>query len=253
MRVDSNAIRVRPRANFEAADLGVRLCQSAAHDVFPCYLSVLAPLACLTIATYRIADWLPMLLLWWAKPWLDRTILFVLSRAALGQPTRPADVWREQHQVLWNHLLPTLTLRRLSPWRSFTQPVYQLEGLRGAELRTRVRQIRAGRTRAGTAILSAFGCAETSVFAALTSLLVLFATQRSGMGLTALLLSADGAGWLDFALCVAYAITIAFVEPFYVAAGFGLYLTRRAELEGWDMDPQLRPAPAAASRGAGLI
>ena len=253
MRVDSIAIRLRPRTNFEAADLGVRLCQSAAHDVFPCYLSVLAPFACLTLATYEIADWLPMLILWWGKPWLDRTILFVLTRAAFGRPTRPADVWREQRQVLWSQLLPTWTLRRLSPWRSLTQPVYQLEGLRGAELSTRVRQIRAGRTRAGTAVLSAFGCAETSVFSALASLLVWFAAQRSGMGLTMLLLSAGGAGWLDFALCVAYAVTIAFVEPFYVAAGFGLYLNRRAELEAWDIKQELRPAVAAATRGAGLI
>jgi hypothetical protein len=252
VRVDSIAIRLRPRANFEAADLGVRLCQSAAHDVFPCYLSVWAPLAALTLATYEIADWLPMLILWWAKPWLDRTILFVLSRAAFGQPTRPVDVWRQQRQVLWSQLLLTWTLRRLSPWRSLTQPVYQLEGL-GAGRRARVRQIRSGRTRAGTAILSAFGCAETSVLCALASLLVWFAAQGSAMNLSALLLSADGAGWLDFALCVAYAVAIAFVEPFYVAAGFGLYLSRRAELEAWDVEQEFRPASAAAATGAGLI
>jgi hypothetical protein len=252
VQVDSIAIRLRPRANFEAADLGVRLCQSAARDVFPCYLSVWGPLAALTLATYAIADWLPMLILWWAKPWLDRTVLFVLSRAAYGQRTRPVDVWREQRQVLWSQLLLTWTLRRLSPWRSFTQPVYQLEGLRGADLRARVRQIRSGRTRAGTAILSAFGCAETSVLFALASLLVWFAARASGMSLSALLLTPGAPGWLDLALCVAYAVTIAFVEPFYVAAGFGLYVSRRAELEARDIE-ELRPPAAAAATDAGLI
>lgn len=251
MQVDAIAIRLRPRANFEAADLGVRLCQSAARDVFPCYLLVLAPFAALALATYEIADWLPMLILWWAKPWLDRTILFALSRAAFGQRTAPVDLWRQQRQVLWSQLLRTWTLRRLSPWRSFTQPVYQLEGLRGTGLRARVRQLRSGKTRAGTGILSAFGCAETSVLGALTALLVWFAAQGSSMTLSALLLSGQGTGWLDFALCLAYAVTIAFVEPFYVAAGFGLYLSRRAELEPWNIEPQFRPASAAA--GAGLI
>jgi hypothetical protein len=171
VRVDAFAIRLRPRANFEAADLGVRLCQSAARGVFPCYLVVWVPVTALALASFEIARWLPILVLWWAKPWMDRTILLVLSRAAFGEPTRPGDVWDAQRQVWWSQLFSTLTWRRLSPWRSFTQPVYQLEGLRGAELRARVRQIRAGAGRASAGVSSAFGFAETSVLLALVSLL----------------------------------------------------------------------------------
>jgi hypothetical protein len=39
---------------------------------------------------------------------------------------------------------------------------------------------------------------------------------------------------------VAYAATVAFLEPFYVAAGFGMYLNRRVELEAWDVEQELR-------------
>ena len=60
---------------------------------------------------------------------MDQTILFVLSRAAFGQPTALGDLWNAQRRVWWSQLPLSLTLRRLSPWRSFTQPVYQLEGL----------------------------------------------------------------------------------------------------------------------------
>lgn len=242
MRVDAFAIRLRPRANFEAADLGVRLCQSAARSVFPCYLAVLVPVTALALASFEIAAWLPILVLWWAKPWLDRTILFALSRAAFGQPTRPSDVWREQRQVWWSQLFLTLTWRRLSPWRSFTQPVYQLEGLRGAELRARVRQIRAGRGRASTGISSAFGFAETSLLFALVSLLGWFAPQGTEQSLATQIFSGVGSGWLDFVFSIGYAVTIGFVEPFYVAAGFALYLNRRAELEAWDIEQEFRRA-----------
>jgi hypothetical protein len=242
VRVDAFAIRLRPRANFEAADLGVRLCQSAARSVFPCYLAVLVPVTALALASFEIAAWLPILVLWWAKPWLDRTILFALSRAAFGQPTRPADVWRDQRQVWWSQLFLTLTWRRLSPWRSFTQPVYQLEGLRGAELRARVRQIRLGRGRASTGISSAFGLAETSLLFALVSLLRWFAPQGTEQSLTQQIFSGAGSGWLDFVFSIGYAATIGFVEPFYVAAGFALYLNRRAELEAWDIEQEFRRA-----------
>jgi hypothetical protein len=242
VRVDAFAIRLRPRANFEAADLGVRLCQSAARDVFPCYLAVLVPVTALALASFQIAAWLPILVLWWAKPWLDRTILFALSRAAFGQPTRPGDVWREQRQVWWSQLFLTLTWRRLSPWRSFTQPVYQLEGLHGAELRARVRQIRTGRGRASAGVSSAFGAAETSLLFALVSLVGWFAPQGTEQSLALQIFAGFTSGWIDFIVSIGYALTIGFLEPFYVAAGFALYLNRRAELEAWDIEQEFRRA-----------
>ena len=241
MRVDAFAIRLRPRGNFEAADLGVRLCQGAARSVYSSYLSVWLPVTAIALACYEIKPWLPALVLLWSKSWLDRTILFALSRAAFGQATRPGDVWREQRHVWWSQLFRTLTLRRLSPWRSFTQPVYQLEGLRGKELRARVRQIRHGRTRAGLAITSAFGCAETSLVLALISLIGWFAPQGYDRGLL-WALGGDGGAMLDALVTIAYAMTIGFLEPFYVAAGFALYLNRRAELEAWDIEQEFRRA-----------
>ena len=245
MRVDAFAIRLRPRANFEAADLGVRLCQSSARDVFTCYLAVYVPFLAVALACYEMAAWLPALVIWWSKPWLDRTILFTLSRAAFGQRTRPTDVWHEQRQVWWSQLFRTLTLQRLSFWRSFTQPVYQLEGLRGAELRARVRQVRAGRTRAGTGILSAFSCVETSISLALASLVYWFAPKGTESVLQLLSQGGAAAGWSDVILTLTYAAAVGFVEPFFVAAGFALYLSRRAELEAWDIEQEFRRAFAS--------
>src|SRR5215471_17863 len=99
MQIDALALRMRPRTPMEAADLGARLCQSTARQVYVCYLAVGLPVVALSLATFEIAQWLPGLLIWWAKPWLDRTILFVLSRAAFGQPTALADLWQSQRHV----------------------------------------------------------------------------------------------------------------------------------------------------------
>ena len=44
------------------------------------------------------------------------------------------------------------------------------------------------------------------------------------------------------AWAVAICCVIGFLEPFYVAAGFAMYLNRRAELEGWDVEQELRRA-----------
>ena len=61
---------------------------AAARSLYPCYALAFLPLLALALASASLASWLPSLLLWWGKPWLDRTLVFVLSRAAFGQPTR---------------------------------------------------------------------------------------------------------------------------------------------------------------------
>ena len=243
MQIDALALRLRPRTPIEAADLGVRLCQSTARSIYVCYGLVALPIVTLALATFEIAGWLPCVLLWCAKPWLDRTVLFVLSRAAFGQPTTPADVWRAQRQVWWRQLLFTWTVRRLSMWRSLTQPVYQLEGFSILKASARVRQIRRGQMSAGMLTMSAFSIAETALVAALVSLVFWFAPQGSTPTMTAIL--SGEPGFLSWAIPVAQAIAVVFLEPFYVAAGFAMYLNRRVELEAWDIEQEFRRAFAA--------
>ena len=241
MQLDALALRMRPRAPLEAADLGVRLVQHSARSVYACYAVAYVPVAALALASFEIATWLPTLLLFWAKPWLDRTILFVLSRAAFGQATTVRQLWDARGQVFRRQLFLTWTWRRLSPWRSFTQPVYQLEGLPFGKIRQRVKQVR--RRKRGTAMLmtSAFSVAETCLSFMVLSLLFWFApTERAGDFLELLF---DPTGeFFEATTAIAYALVVAFLEPFYVAAGFAMYLNRRAELEAWDVEQELRRA-----------
>jgi hypothetical protein len=244
MQLEALALRMRPRAPLEAADLGVRLCQDAARSVYACYAVVYVPVAALALASFELAPWLPVLVLFFAKPWLDRTILFVLSRAAFGQATTPQQLWEAQRQVWWSQLFLTWTWRRLSPWRSFTQPVYQLEGLPIGKIRRRVVQIR--RRKRGSALLVtfAFFTAQWCLAVTALSLIVWFAPGDTAPDLEVLLFD-ETSELLEGATAVALVLVNAFLEPFYVAAGFAMYLNRRAELEAWDVEQELRRAFAS--------
>lgn len=241
MRIDSLQLHMRPRSPWEAADLGIRLVQRHWRDLYACHAVVTLPVAALCIATAGMAAWLPLTLLFLSKPWLDRTSLFVLSRAAFGQRTRLADLWDAQRQVLWRQLLLSWTWRRLSPWRSFTQSVYQLEGLPLRQIGARRRQLRRGYLLPARLLTIAFALLETLLMVAVLSLLFWFApTERGDAPLVQLF-----TGFSDFIagpLPVAYAAVMLFLEPFYVGAGFAMYLNRRAELEAWDVEQELRRA-----------
>ena len=225
---------------MEAADLGVRLCQHNARAVYRGYLVVALPVAILALSSYELAAWLPTAALWWSKPWLDRTILFVLSRAVFGQETRPADVWREQRDVWWRQFFFTWTIRRLSPWRSFTQAIYQLEGFSILQAGARIRQIRQRYVGPALMMTSAFSMAETALGFSLLSLVFWMAPSGRAPSLTALITGENTT--LAMAFPVAYALTVLFLEPFYVASGFAMYLNRRAELEAWDIEQEFRRA-----------
>ena len=103
MRVDALAVKLRPRPMAEAADLGVLLVRTHARSVWFTWGPVFGAVLLLALATIEIAPWLPALIIFWLKPWLDRSLLFVLSRAVFGQETRLIDLWRNRQQVWWAH------------------------------------------------------------------------------------------------------------------------------------------------------
>jgi len=240
MRIDALRLRLRPRTAVEASDLGVRLCQSTARSVYICYALVALPVAALALASGEIAVWLPVVVMWCAKPWLDRTILFVLSRAAFGQPTSTGDVWRSQKQIWWKQFASTWTVRRLSPWRSLTQPVYQLEEFSILNGGARIRQVRHRHAASAMMMTSVFSASETILTIALVSLVFWFAP--AGRTPEFINFISGESTPLMWAVPFAYVIAVLFLEPFYVAAGFAMYLNRRAELEAWDIEQEFRRA-----------
>jgi hypothetical protein len=243
VQIDTIALILRPRSRWEGCDLGVRLLQSWLRSTYTVYLAVALPLFGVFLLTDSIAGWLPSLLIWLSKPWLDRTILFVLSRALFGERTTPADLWTHRRATWWSGITTTLTLQRLSASRSFKQPVLQLEGLSGRALRDRIRQLTGRHRGVARATTLAFCNAELALVLSLLSLQVWLAPHATEVPQTWL------STWAGFAQGIGgsmiYAAAVAFLEPFYVAAGFGMYVNRRVELEAWDIEQEFRHAFSA--------
>lgn len=241
MRIDALAIKLRPRPMSEAADLGQRLVQVHARSVWRCYAPVWAGVVLLALSTVEIAAWLPGLMIFWLKPWLDRSLLFVLSRAVFGETTRWSDLWAARREVFTRHLLRTLTIARLSPWRAFTQAIDQLEGQRGAA-RSKRRGVMLGGQRGATAgVQFVYANFEMIFVVALVALIAWFLPDGLQGELWALYRDGESAA-MQAVVALGYALVVLVLEPFYVAAGFAMYLNRRVELEAWDIEQEFRHA-----------
>jgi hypothetical protein len=239
MQVDGLAIVLRPRSMAEASDLGAALVRRHARSVWGTFLPVYAVVVVLALCTVEIAGWLPSLVIFWLKPWLDRSLLFVLSRAVFGQDTRWADLWARRGQVWGGQWFRTLLWRRFSPWRSFTQAIDQLEGQRGSARRKRRAQLLHARRGTAGCMQLVFAHVEMALCFCLLSLLLWFAPEGDARDVMDWLVNSAGAGESLLA-AAAYAVVVGVLEPFYVAAGFAMYLNRRVELEAWDIEQEFR-------------
>ncbi|WP_431046263.1 hypothetical protein [Roseateles sp. L2-2] len=246
MRVDGLAIVLRPRSQSEACDLGLALVRAHAGSIWRCYTPVLLAAAVLAMCTVDLGGGWPVLVLFWLKPWLDRSLLFVMSRAAFGEATRWSDLWRARRQVFGGQFLRTLLLRRFSPWRAYTQPIEQLEGQRGAARRKRASLMLNDNRGAAMALQAAFVHAEAVLGYALIALVWWFAPENRSAGVWDWFFHPDaheaGRLGLDIATASAYMLVVLFLEPFFVAAGFAMYLNRRVVLEAWDIEQEFRRA-----------
>jgi hypothetical protein len=240
------AITLRRRTPWEAMDLGLTMLRQWWRAVYSAHALVFVPLvlALAAIGWVNQKLWLAMLLVWWLKPLYDRVVLHILSRAVFGEVPTWRQIWPQRAQWLGTGLLWALTFDRFDLARSFNLPVRQLEAQRGRPARER-KTVLGRRTRnyavwltivwvhfEAIVMLSASGMAQ----------LLLPATAERGRG------DDDGmfGGVFDFLQSIAledvllYCAVILALEPFYVAAGFALYLNRRTLLEGWDIEVALR-------------
>jgi hypothetical protein len=244
MKVEAIAIGLSRRTMFEAADLGVRIVSANARSVWRSYLPVHI------VAALAAAGFLPLgagwsyLFLIWIKPWLDRSLLFILARAAFREETGFADLLLAWREVWWADLPATLTLRRLSPWRAYVQPVQQLEGQGGTARRRRIAQILQNHRGAAFGVQNAFASVESFITIGALVLPMWFTTIDDRGDWFGMFYTGSGLG-IATVQFLAYAVAVAIVEPFFVGAGFAMYLNRRVELEAWDIEQEFRVAFAA--------
>jgi len=246
MRVESLAIALRARQGWEAIDLGFRMAMHWARPLWTVWLAVYLPTAVAVLTALWQEPLAAAIVLWWLKPVLDRFALFVLSRRVFGEAARLADALGAWRSVLSPGLWRALVLRPFGWDRSFLQPIPLLERSAGRAARQRASLL--GRRLGGHAMALALVCmcfegVVVITVATLDQLLTPAAeiggTRSSGLAETL------GVEWWGIGVTLAYAMAIALIEPFYVAAGFSMYLVRRTQLEGWDLELALRRVGAA--------
>lgn len=252
------AVALRRRTPWEAIDLGLSMLQRWWRAVYVPHLLVGGALAAAALLAAWLLErpWVAIVLVWWMKPLYDRVVLHVLSRAVFGELQQPRAVLAAWREWLATGLFGAILLRVL--WfdlaRSFNLPVRQLEGQTGRDARERRGVL--GRRARGYAVWLTVVCMhfEWILYMMLGGLaeLALPAKAAEGGGENLLEMLVSGDFW-TYGGAIGYAVAVLLLEPFYVAAGFALYLNRRTQLEGWDIEVALRRIAERYAATAGML
>jgi len=236
---------------LEAIDLGFALVRDSFRPLLASWLGIALPLAVLVIVALREHPFWALFVLWWLRPVFARVPLHVQARAVFSQPTGLLDCLRALPALARSGLGASLFVQRLSPARTLLQPVSQLEGLRGRARRERCNALARRDLAASSALLTVAAHCNVALILGLLLLVQLLLPDEIAWDLSELVSplledSAGDPGWL--LVPSLYFVGVSCVEPLVVAGGFALYLNRRVELEGWDIDLAFRNLAERAAR-----
>ncbi|MFB9245803.1 hypothetical protein IV454_17735 [Massilia antarctica] len=273
MQIDKLQIELRPRTNAQALDLGFSLLHSHAGAAYMAFLALWLPVValCAALTVWRPdLSWAWLILGWWFKPLLERAPLYVLSRQVFGTAVTWQEAVRAWPGQLGGGWFRLLTWGRLTcAGRGFWQPVWQLEGARGAVASARRSALGKNRT-ASAAVWFGVVCAHLEVVLQLGALGFIGIFAADGKIGNPFSLFANMTGdtpdvFTELLTLGAFALSVALIAPVYTACCFTLYLNRRASMEAWDLEIKLRQikrpqalraraAPLAALlAGAGML
>jgi hypothetical protein len=239
MRLDNITVALRPRSVWEAIDLGFGMARLWWSPLLKSWLLLALPVFVILSAAFYQYPFVASLLFWWLKPAYEQLPLVYLSRALFQQPMTFRELLRALPRSATRQLFANLTWRRLSPIRSFTAPIAQLEQLSGRQRQERLQVLENGYTGGGW--LTVVGMHVEAILYFSILLLVWFVLPDQ----------IELEMWFDkhqtlveIGGNIAYFIAAAIMAPFYVSSGFSLYLNRRAQLEGWDIELEFRKMQA---------
>lgn len=246
MQLDRLRVGLRPRAAWQAIDLGFALGRRWFLPLWALWWGAALPLMllCLLPLGTRPNWWLVSI--WWCKPLYEAPLLIWVGRALFDDRPAAGEFRALLRAGLTRRLLPFLLWRRFGVRRSFLMPLGLLERVDGRVARERRRLMNAGGAAPAWLTLVCYHFEAILWASALLGLVLLVPAELPRLDLEAAI--TESGSWPYWISAVLYLFACSVIAPFYVCAGFAVYLARRTELEAWDLELAFRQARLGAAR-----
>ena len=244
-------LHLRRRSVWEAADSGILLWRKC----FPYFIPLFAiPLYITAFIIWFLSGgniFLSCLILWWLKPFFDRSVLHIVSRKFFGtealgagsnfydtpgsgDPESLSLICKGLFKTLFTGLIGDLLWRRFSPARGSRMPIRILE----APGRRQYKQRKVSLNQGGLNF-----CYLISILGLCIEALLLVSQIFFGYFFLMFILPFMEYylwGSINIIIYAAFCLNYFLAESLYVCMGFGIYINSRVEVEGWDLQLQFQ-------------
>ncbi len=246
MQLENVTAKIRSRSRWEAIDMGCVMARRRYGAILLAWLLTVVPMWVIGIVGFgMITDGGAHL--FWSVVWCwltlgvaDRVPLYLMSRELFGEKVSVVQVVRLWWTGMMYRGFFKALISRLSFSRMLSLPVSELEGLKGAAYKARVRLLSRnggdGATQASMVSLLLVAVTVVGFY-----LMIMMVLQFYGESEVLNMFSDDVerfgdeyAGW--WLLFLFYLMSVMLIEPFFVGAGFAMYINSRTVTEGWDIE-----------------
>ena len=245
MNLESVTAELRPRGPWEAVDFGARMVRRDAGVIYKVWFATTLP--ALFLATlgliYLDSPFLVWATYWWFEPVFGAPVLYIISRRLFGERTNVGTALRAVPGLAIRNWIFLVTPLRLHFARSVAMPLVQLEQLSGARRRARAKVMNQVTMNHGIGVTAAYQNLGLAIVFGIVLLGFAFVPEvyQESIGLSWFDNMVDDqsvAASLLNLYCFYIAQTI--LHPWFVGAGFGLYINCRTMLEAWDIEVAFR-------------
>ncbi len=245
MNLENVTVEMRPRSEWEAADFGVRMIRRDANSIYRTWFAITLPLLSLALLAivYSPYPTLAAFVYWWLEPVADGPILQIISQRLFGEKADVRAALRATGKLAWRNKIFLISPYRFHVARSIAMPLTQLEGLKGEVRRNRAKVLNPRILNYGTGVTIAYQHLAIALYGGIVLLVFLFVPteyqETIGLDWFSLFWQDDGRGARVLNLLLVYVAQTA-LQPWFVGAGFGLYINCRTQLEAWDIEVAFR-------------
>lgn len=226
--------KIRPRNHYEAIDLGFVMARHWLPTLYSLWFCVSFPLFIILQIIFSDSPYISAVVIWWIKPLLDSIQLHYISEKLFSNNVNFKQTLKQAPRRLWKSALIKLTIRRPSLSRSFDMPVDDLENLKGAQRSKRLNVLQRSASSAAIWLTFVGITMENIVVFAFCGLAWMFTPPQLDIYIEFWELIAHPEVHRILSWC--WYLAMGLIAPFYVTAGFSLYINRRTVLEGWDIE-----------------
>lgn len=245
MNLENVTAELRPRGPWEAADLGVRMIRRDARAIYQSWFAITLPLLSLALLAIVFSPYptVAAFVYWWLEPIADGPILHIISQRLFGEKADARAALRATGELAWRNKIFLISPYRFHVARSIAMPLTQLEGLQGEARRKRAKILNPRILNYGTGVTIAYQHLALALYGGIILLVFLLVPaeyqETIGRDWFGLFWQEEGRGARVLNLLLVY-IAQSALQPWFIGAGFGLYINCRTQLEAWDIEVAFR-------------